>query len=1449
MPFLGQSFDITPLDKKYGIPKEAFEDNTRGIVFGTGEPKTTAEAKTETTASYESILRRGYAEGRSLDEIRAEALELGVKQEEFQKAQDYHLEYALSLNKNDVSSTEVRYRTNLGVAKDMISQAKYDIRLNKGSGRRGVDAALMFVRDILPLGPTTWEGLGNTREELSMEIQKAAINMQPDEFKQWFKVKVDEFNSRGLFLTSDTVSAQNELEGIVGMEGSNPNQGFEFFLSAIDVIDVGAGGVAVAASRRAAKATTMTGKAAAIGNVEEVAEKAAVAVEKNADPEVAANIGIKALDPAPVPETSPLPSNVLASKAGENHIVKEITRRNRSNTFGKFLEPADLDALKAKVVARFRNRKTDPVYNADLTVSDIGRAVVKVQIGKALPGKTSKPFQYTKAGNIPKAQQALIDQTGGKAVPVGKKGFVIEVEEAVNPEDVIKGFNAPSQLPTDISGLGAKIKNKLGAVLSALLDNPILGSSRLRDIEEFTTLKQMTEAGYAGVKEFVEPELKKLKRLRPKERSALSRVLGELREGADAGLKSHYGPVEFSVKYRQMHPDGEPPSQQAIEAYEAAVALEEADYVFAAYNSYSRALRKGFSQTIEPSDGFFVPAKRVTRENIPEDAKVWDGKTSAKLRVGDFPEDATFWRHMFVGEDGQEFTVAPVSVRALSPEDVLGFNPGGRRTNPFHRFYVNISDGRKRIKSLLGTFSETEARRAALEIGNIKRAVNEGSLTDDVIQANNSWNPNLQTVDDWNSLGFRVEGGDIHYAKRDADVLSLEEDPDSFWSGTPMDEFVRIQQSRNDEVLMSYGGAKSYQEDPVNTILSSFGSTLNTYTNRLYTANVMKGWIETALTKGRKDWFDSSVSKSDWYSMFMNAQVKGTDEFAIRMRELREIALRRNGLKDPASSFMEELGSKVGEFVFDLPLGQSFHRYMTMKGGVEGTLLHIAFQSAFGFLNMSQFFVQGYHSLVISAVTMDPFASVAPFIFRPMMHKMHDPAVLAEAVKRKAKFWGMKEEDIYELLEYYKTSGRTVVEGDAIEAGTGVGWGISGWGGESFKYSNMKGAANRAAKYGGMALDIGLTPFRSGERFSRMTAIAAAWREFKAKNPGVSALSAEGRAWITRREQDLSLNMTNSSRAMAQSGVWKVPTQWMSYPLRAMEAVFVGRGLTGAERARMAATMAPMFGLSGFGLEFAADQIAETFGIEDPNLYVFLRDGLLDGLGYAMVGKDAPAVGKRLAPVQAIKEVYNKITEESTISAAFGPAGEITGGILSAGTDAVMSALYGIQTGEYAPLTEDLVRMLRQPSGIDTKAKAWGIFSTGTLQTKNGYVYGDGWSTNAGLTQLMGFTPIGVNEEMYRNNQQYMTDKEFRRIARDLDKRAEVAFQYFKEENYDKGTELLNRLQYEIDYSGMSPSQRLQLKRSIGRPMTDSYFKIMKNLMDKGDLQGAKMFERISDRG
>jgi hypothetical protein len=648
-------------------------------------------------------------------------------------------------------------------------------------------------------------------------------------------------------------------------------------------------------------------------------------------------------------------------------------------------------------------------------------------------------------------------------------------------------------------------------------------------------------------------------------------------------------------------------------------------------------------------------------------------------------------------------------------------------------------------------------------------------------------------------------------------------------------------------VLTHFGGAKAYNDDPVNSILSQFGNSIFTFTNRDYSINAVKGWVET-VKKNRPDWFtDPRIPASDYYSLFVNAKVNGTDEFARRMRELRNITMNRLAIRDDADQWMERLGSVARDFVLDKPTLKPVVANTSIRKA-EDILLKAGFHSAMGFFNISQFVMQGFHAATISVMGLDPSA-VAQALFLRHHHRITDIDARKLYTQRVAKYAGLSEEDFEELAEYIRTSGRSVVEGDQIEQGTGIDWGISGWNGEDLKYHTLQGMAYNTSKYGNKALDLGLIPFKHGERLSRLTAIVVAFKQFKKANPKVSALSDEGRYFITKKEQSLTLNMTTSSRAAFQQGLMKVPTQWLSFMFRAYEGVFVGRGLSAGERSRLFLMLAPFFGLSGFGMQNSADWIGEKLGLE-PNgsAYYSLKYGAVDGLMAAMLGPEsAVAFGNRLAPVGMILETYKKITEESLFSAALGPSGEITGGIVSSVWDTFGAALYGLTSGEGTPLTKEVIEVLRQPSALDNVAKAIGIWNNGVLRGKTGFTYETEMNVANGFGQLLGFAPLKAQEEMLRSNNAFSDSKKLAKFKREIQKEADYAFSLLEgsDEDLEKAKELLRHIGWKIDLSGFAPNEQWDLRQFVFNQGNSRWSTIIKNLIAKDNLFGLKAAERL----
>jgi hypothetical protein len=194
------------------------------------------------------------------------------------------------------------------------------------------------------------------------------------------------------------------------------------------------------------------------------------------------------------------------------------------------------------------------------------------------------------------------------------------------------------------------------------------------------------------------------------------------------------------------------------------------------------------------------------------------------------------------------------------------------------------------------------------------------------------------------------------------------------------------------------------------------------------------------------------------------------------------------------------------------------------------------------------------------------------------------------AVKRLAKMSGLTEDELNTLVRYIDESGRNIIDNQVIELQAPQKFGAA---------STLTGKAQQSV---GKFLDTSTIFFREGERFSRMTGIITAFLEHRAKRPDIDPLSPSGKTWITNREQDLTFRMTTASRSFAQSGPMRVPTQWLTFSLRAMENIVVGRNFTPAERIRMFLVMGPMWGLTGLGIGRTAGYVTEKMGYaaDDP---------------------------------------------------------------------------------------------------------------------------------------------------------------------------------------------------------------------------------------------------------
>jgi len=503
-------------------------------------------------------------------------------------------------------------------------------------------------------------------------------------------------------------------------------------------------------------------------------------------------------------------------------------------------------------------------------------------------------------------------------------------------------------------------------------------------------------------------------------------------------------------------------------------------------------------------------------------------------------------------------------------------------------------------------------------------------------------------------------------------------------------------------------------------------------------------------------------------------------------------------------------------------MGQQFQEFVHGKTGLKvaknpvdraaNQLLSFAYHTAFGFWNIGQAFVQGFHAPVVLA--MAPTHGLKGLAMSaPIMAILSTTTREAEklGIKRLAKWARLPEERVTELVDYYRVSGRDIVDGSTMEAGTGSSWMVSQWRGESFLPSALVDIQAKASRLGRGAMQNSLLFFRTGERFGRATAINTAVLEYMEKFPNLSLRTAHASKWITRREQTLSFNMTNTNRAAFQEGLGKLPAQWYGYTFRAMESVFLGRDLTKGERLRAGLILGPMFGLTGMGAESGADWIAEKLDVEAAGtIHTLLKRGLIDA-GLSSVGVDIN-FADRIAPITQITDTYSNITGGQTgVETALGPSATIAAGFISS----LVEVAGEIYHGNSVSITEDTVRVARQFAGIDNVFKAYGILKNGMYRSRSGRTYPFELDTTDAIAQIMGFSPREITEWYTLNRAQRNHRDKVVKIARELRIDFIRAVEMMDNGEHDRGLALMRELQQKIVLTGFSLHDQALLRRAL----------------------------------
>jgi hypothetical protein len=435
------------------------------------------------------------------------------------------------------------------------------------------------------------------------------------------------------------------------------------------------------------------------------------------------------------------------------------------------------------------------------------------------------------------------------------------------------------------------------------------------------------------------------------------------------------------------------------------------------------------------------------------------------------------------------------------------------------------------------------------------------------------------------------------------------------------------------------------------------------------------------------------------------------------------------------------------------------------------------------------------------------------------------PEAVDKGLSMVAKRYNLTDNQVKEIMQYVRSSGRMDLDTEIAELNTGYGRGISGFAGEDYTPSKLANTWATTRKAASKGMEIGLVPFREGDRLARLTGTYTAILEYMAKNPGASILTEQARRQIARRDSTLNFHMSSISNASWQQGVMRLPTQWLSHTMRSMEMLFTGRELSIAERARLGAVLVPMYGAAGFGFANAADYIAEKTGMStDSSFFTFLKWGLIDGVTDILLADENGRVGTglttSLAPMGQVRETLRKIQEGMFLEVVGGPSAQIGGDIISS----IWNSILNLTDGNGTLVKEDVIKTFRNITTLDSAAKAIGIMNNGLYRSKTGATVPGEMTTTEALMVALGISPLKVQEFYSVKSKIYNDDKSLRKERRDINRLADKAHAMIKSgdpQQYEEGFKLLEALKLRIDLSGASEITKMGLRKALITPLED----------------------------
>ena len=1398
----------------------------------TGDNSSESAAKVEgLNVDYALAIDQGYSDGMSAEQL-ASIIEQRTEKGENMTMPEYLLLQNLMLSDNDVNPYATRTLTNMNIWNNLI-QKELETNDQTGFGKVMTFLDVNVLREIT-IGAFENVTFRSNRE--GKEIRKAFNDLTTDEFTRWAAEYIEERKNEGFFST-DSIWNLYKAANDATYLGDDPMAGAMALFGVVDIATLGSSkiitapikgatkGMITTAKERGLKAVSLTKSRSPVDTVAVMGDEveAAVVANKLVDDAGVQTDQINAgrsvsQDLDPVPSPTERPSLVVTRQAGlKGFITEALETMNRRGSFAELLPKHIIDELAATTARRIADKTNDTRLNSYTKPLDDGSDDYRfvVRLGKDGSGAAFRRKMDAEAIAAKDPSLKVVKKEQGR-------GWFVEAETRLDIAE---------QAPI------AEIVQKSDFIRDTI--NKTVGAATVRLGDKLGAKFLQAESGQALIGKLIKPYAKTINAVKGKERENLGDFMTQLRDGRYSYLRTAPTKESFESLYKLHY--GSRPEQRTIDAYEALIDINDASWHIKSSERLKRAVTaKGVFA--EFTDDFGTVAYKVENKAAIDDEFIFDIASQKIIRRDKLKEDAIVFKTSEPYAGHIYFTNVK-STRPLERIDIMPYNIGGPRTNAEFRWFLGtvkeerLYSGKLSslgFKTFLGSFGKDQIVLARKQINVISTRINQlmkaNNVSDlqqltltkveyddlgDIIRANNSWNKQITDLEDIQKLGKKYRfnfNEEFVFKARDEKISTVDEaGGDLTRLGITFGEDVGTmlnsqKMRRGDTPLMEFGGKLAVNDSPIVAMADQFGTEAFGYANRAATQNAIDGWNKLAARNEAliTNWDD--LKNLDPMVRFMRAEVTKTGKFndvAAQLREQQAIIKRRLNQPTPLSTSWETFTTAATEAVFSITNRKIDFSKIGVTSDPSSQLLKVGFYSKFGFFNPDQFFLQGLHATTIAAVS--PRAGTkAMGMAVPMMiiAQLPDSATRATAIRRFARMSGMTEDEIRTLVQYIDESGRNIIDNQVIELQAPQKFGVA---------SNL---SQKAQGYVGDFLDKSTFFFREGERYGRLTGIITAFLEHRAKRPDIDPLSPDGKAWITNREQSLTFRMTSASRSFAQSGPMRVPTQWLTFTLRAMENIVVGREFTQGERFRMALILGPAWGLTGIGMGKSTGYVVEKLGYnpsEPEALEKFnqLKYGFFDQLLGWGFGTDT-AYAERAAPLGQVKDTLRKLKEESLMTTLLGPSGEIFGDMKSAVTNAIMSMI----GGRPESVREDLTSLVRNITTVDKTVKIVELIETGNYKGRTRKQVVSNLGKGDAAAVLFGATPAPVQNYYDFNEMVFEENAEVKKLTSRLEQKARLATDLLT--NGDEGDIVRgDKLWIEISEELWSSNLSYQLKTSI----------------------------------